>query len=74
MDDLECERRRASLRDPLAYATVGEWFADYHGFVPIQMAHALSRVIAERGITFPEAYRLLRGAGAIIELQPPGAD
>lgn len=70
-DDLEL--RRARLRDPLTYATVGEWYADYHGLVPIQMAHALSRVMATRGVSFPEAYRLLRDAGAIVELPAPGA-
>jgi hypothetical protein len=72
MDATDLEQRRARLRDPLTYTTVGEWYDDYHGFVPIQMAQALSRVIAERGISFPEAYRLLRDAGAIIEIEPEG--
>jgi hypothetical protein len=70
VDDIEREQRRARLRDPLTYATVGEWYADYHGFVPIQMAHGLSQVMKARGLSFPDAYRLLRDKGAIIELQP----
>jgi hypothetical protein len=70
MDDIEREQRRARLRDPLTYTSVGEWFADYHGFVPIQMAHGLSQTMTARGLSFPDAYRLLRDGGAIIELQP----
>ena len=32
------------------------------------MAHGLSMLIQREGITFPEAYRRLRDAGAIIEI------
>lgn len=73
MDD-DRELRRARLRDPHAYATVGEWYADYAGFVPIQAAQALSRAMRQRGLTFADAYDLLRGAGAIVELSRTPAD
>ena len=59
---------RAELRDPLTYSSVGEWFNDYRGYVPIQMAHALDRYMRRTGATFAEAYAALRSAGAIIEL------
>ena len=65
------ELRRARQRDPHAYATVGEWYADYAGFVPIQMAQALSRVMRQRGLAFGAAYDLLHDAGAIVELDDP---
>ncbi len=71
MDDIEFKQRRARLRDPLTYGSVSEWFADYRGFVPIQMAKGLSDVMRAHGITFAEAYRLLRDAGAIIEIEYP---
>jgi len=67
MDD-DGELQRARLRDPHAYATVGEWYADYAGFVPIQAAQALSRVMRQRGLTFRAAYDLLCDAGAVVEL------
>jgi hypothetical protein len=71
--DDDRELRRARLRDPRSYATVGEWYDDYRGFVPIQCAHALSRLIQARGITFAEAYDHLVRVGTIIEVRPmPG--
>ena len=63
-------RPRSELRDALTYSTVGEWFADYHGYVPIQMAHGLSQYMKRTGCTFPEAYTRLVDAGAIIEVDP----
>lgn len=68
MDTTDRELRRARLRDPATYATVGEWYAGYRGFVPIQMAHALSTLIQRDAITFAEAHRRLRDADAIIEI------
>ena len=49
MDDPDREARRARQRDPHTYSSVGEWFADYNGFVPIQMAQGLSKVMKDRG-------------------------
>ncbi|HEY4753927.1 MAG TPA: hypothetical protein VIH37_11620, partial [Candidatus Limnocylindrales bacterium] len=68
--DDDREARLARLRDPRTYATVGEWYNAYRGFVPIQTAHALSRLIQRRGITFAEAYDHLVGVGTIIEIGP----
>jgi hypothetical protein len=59
---------REELRDPLTYVTVGEWYRDYRGYVPIQMAHGLDQYVKRTGATFAEAYAALRSAGAIIEL------
>jgi hypothetical protein len=59
---------RHELRDPLTDSSVGEWFSDYRGYVPIQMAHALDQYVKRTGATFAEAYAALRSAGAIIEL------
>jgi hypothetical protein len=64
-------RRREEMRDPLTYTSVSEWFRDYQGRVPIQMAHGLDRYMQRTGATFAEAYAALRGAGAIIELEYP---
>jgi hypothetical protein len=61
-------KRREELRDPLTYSSVGEWFGDYRGYVPIQMAHALDQYVRRTGANFAEAYAALRSAGAIIEL------
>ncbi len=61
-------KRREELRDPLTYSSVGEWFSDYRGYVPIQMANALDQYVKRTGATFAEAYAALRSAGAIIEL------
>lgn len=63
------EARRARQRPPESYDTVSEWFADYRGFVPLQMAHAFSRLTAA-GMSFPDAYRALRDQGRIIEIDP----
>ena len=60
---------KSELRHWSTYATVGEWFDDYHGYVPIEMAAGLSRLMRKRPeLTFPEAYAALLHAGAIIEL------
>ena len=56
------------LRDPLSYSTVGEWYRDYRGYVPIQMVQGLAQYVTRTGATFAEAYAALRSAGAIIEL------
>jgi hypothetical protein len=66
------ERKPESeLRHWSTYASVGEWYDDYHGYVPIQMAAGLSQLMRKHPeLTFPEAYASLLRAGAIIELQP----
>ena len=66
---------RSALRHWSTYATVGEWFKDYHGYVPIQMPHALQRFQqANPGMTFREAYAGLLGAAAIIHFDPANDD
>ena len=65
------EARRRALRDPHTYSDITEWWADYRGFVPIQMAHGLSQVMKQRGLTFPEAWDLLVGHGAIVVIEYP---
>ena len=67
-------RPRSALRHWSTYATVGEWFDDYRGYVPIQMAAGISRTMKERGLTFREAYTLLVSRGAIIHINPSDDD
>lgn len=60
---------RSELRHWSTYASVGEWLNDYHGYVPIQMPHALSQLQeANPGMTFRDAYAGLLGAGAIVHI------
>ena len=61
---------RSELRHWSTYATVSEWFRDYHGYVPIQMAAGLDRLMRDTGKSFPEAYRTLVGKGRIIHIDP----
>ncbi len=62
------EVRAARQRPPETYETVSEWWADYHGFVPIQMAQGLSE-LTRQGMPFGQAYLTLLGAGRIIEFE-----
>ena len=64
------EARRKSQRPPETYETVGEWWSDYQGFVPIQMAAGLAGLMKD-GMSFHDAYLFLLGKGAIIEIEPP---
>jgi hypothetical protein len=66
----DTRKPRAELRHWSAYASVGEWFRDYRGYVPIQMAHGLDQLIRRTGMSFPDAYRTLLRRGAIIHLDP----
>jgi hypothetical protein len=66
------DARRARQRPPDTYDSVSAWYADYQGFVPLPMAHALSRLTAS-GMSFPDAYRTLLEQGRIIEIEPPAA-
>lgn len=62
---------KSELRHWSTYASVGEWFDHYRGYVPIQMAVALSRGMRDNpGMTFREAYARLLRAGAIIHVDP----
>lgn len=61
---------RSVLRHWSTYATVGGWFADHHGYVPIQMPHAIHQLIKRTRLSFPDAYRTLLHGGAIIHLDP----
>lgn len=65
---------RSELRHWSTYRTVGEWYKDYRGYVPIQMAHGIDQLIRETGLSFPDAYRQLLGRGAIIHLEPDDVD
>ena len=60
--------------DDLAYTTVGEWFEDHHGRVPIQAAAGLSRYMKAHGCSFGEAWTALTapdGPIILIEKEPP---
>ena len=59
---------RSRLRHWSTYGTAGEYYADYHGYVPTQVMVGISRAMQEHVLTFAEAYALLLDAGAIIEL------
>ena len=63
-------RPHDELRHWSTYATVGEWYRDYHGYVPIQMAAGLDQLIRRTGMSFPDAYRALLQAGKIIHVDP----
>lgn len=62
--------RPAPTRDPLTYRSVSEWWADWHGFAPVQMAHHLSK-IEQAGVPFAEAWRAGLTSGAIVLIDPP---
>ena len=57
------------LRHWSTYATAGEYWADYRGYVPIQQMVVISQVMRARGCTFVEAYRVLLDTGAIIHIE-----
>jgi len=60
---------KSELRHWSTYASVGEWYDDYHGYVPSMMAVGLSQLMRKQpDLTFPAAYASLLGAGRIIEL------
>ena len=61
---------RAELRHWSTYTSVGEWYADHRGYVPIQMAAGISRTMKERRMTFREAYEYLLRRRAIIHIDP----
>jgi hypothetical protein len=62
---------KSVLRHWSTYASVGDWFDHYRGYVPIQMAVGLGRVLHDHpGMTFPDAYAGLLHVGAIIHLDP----
>lgn len=60
----------ASAASPSRAREGREYYADYHGCVPVQAMAGISRAMRERGLTFAEAYRLLLGAGAIVHVGP----
>lgn len=60
-------------RRPETYASVSEWYADDAGYVPITMAHALSKLTAT-GTSFRDAYLESRRRGAIVEIDPAADD
>jgi hypothetical protein len=52
------------------YTSVGAWYADYRGYVPIQQAAALGWLTRHGTVSFRDAYRLLLKRGAIIHIDP----
>ena len=67
---LRRRKPRTELRHWSTYTTVGEWWDDYIGYVPIHQAAGLDRLIRVNGLSFPDAYRQLLRRGAIIHLDP----
>ena len=64
------EVREARQQPPESYATITEWWRDYHGFVPLAMAHGISQAMREHDLSFRDAYLKLLKGGAIVELEP----
>jgi hypothetical protein len=67
---LEWRKPRAELRHWSTYTSVTLWWDDHRGYVPVQMAAAIDRVMRTEGLSFPDAYRLLLRAGKIIHIDP----
>jgi hypothetical protein len=61
---------RTELRHWSTYTSVGAWYADYRGYVPIQQAAALDRLTRDGTLSFRDTYRLLLRRGAIIHIDP----
>ena len=55
--------------DDLAYESVGDWYADHRGRVPVVMAWKLSEFQHEHGGTFAEAFQAFLDRGAIILIE-----
>jgi hypothetical protein len=64
---------RCRVDDP-EYATVGAWYEDHRGRVPIEMARGLSSYIKEHDCSFRVAYTALLESGAIILLEEEPTD
>jgi hypothetical protein len=60
----------APIHDVSHFRSVSEWYRANLGRVPAVMAGALAKTMDEKALTFPEAYALLVGRGAIIEIAP----
>jgi hypothetical protein len=62
-------------RDDPRYPSVGAWWEDHRGRVPIQMAAGLDRYVREHGVSFGEAFQALLDRGAIVLIrEQPEAD
>ena len=61
-------------RDDPAYPDLSSWWADHRGYVPIQMPHAIQRAMQARGLSFGEAYKLVRKKGVIVLVPRDGQD
>jgi hypothetical protein len=48
------------------YATVSDWYRDFHGRVPVDTALALKRPMEQASCRFAEAYKVLLDARLII--------
>lgn len=70
----ECNRRTplSELRHWSEYETVGEWYADFRGYVPAgPMAVGFERRMRERGRTFREAFaQLMVDGGRAVSVHP----
>jgi hypothetical protein len=59
--------------DDLAYTSVGDWYADHRGRVPIQAAAGLDHYIKQHGSAFAEAFAALSGPGGPLILLERGS-
>jgi len=67
-------RDHVCRRDDPGYTSVGEWYEDHRGRVPIQAAQALSQLVRERHASFADAFRtLVDAADAFRTLVDAGA-
>jgi hypothetical protein len=62
---------RSKLRHWSTYATTGEFYDDYAGYVPLAMMAGITRLQKAMRMSFADAYRTLYEAGAIIHLDEP---
>ena len=61
-------------RDDPSYPTVGAWYEAHQGRVPIQAAHALSKLTRDGRMSFAEAFRTLVDRGALILIEDEPSD
>ena len=68
IDDRWKRKPKDQLRHWSTYDSIGAYFADYRGYVPLAMMHGISQTMRNRGLSFVEAYRLLFEGSAIIHV------
>lgn len=60
---LGSRKPRSELRHWSTYTSVGKWYTDSRGYVPIEQAAALDRLTRDGAMSFRDAYRLLLRRG-----------